>query len=373
MGKNYFVYKHTFPNNKIYIGITCLKPEYRWNNGKGYLKKTKGDKYDQPLIAYAINKYGWGNIQHEILFKGLSKKVAELKEIELISQYKSDKREFGYNIEKGGNIHGHNDVTFSMIKEVELVLRSGEITHDNILMVINSMTTYNFIVKNMSDEDNFNSVIEWIKTHHQYYTEEFECCDISKIKNKIICEFPSNDLIIYKSELDKISSLGNISYEKVLFVLLCIAKLQHNVFDYKNGKYKFSLTNIFKFARVYIKSLDRSLFIHKLLECGYIEKLLTEKDPYYCVTFMSNKNNDEEILHINEVDFAELSYVYENWKNNGVGFSKCIKCNRLIQKGKTRPKKYCINCAKEVNKQKTRERVARHRKNEKFSRSQLFC
>lgn len=34
----YYVYKHIFPNGKVYIGITCKKPIYRWNNGNGYKK-----------------------------------------------------------------------------------------------------------------------------------------------------------------------------------------------------------------------------------------------------------------------------------------------------------------------------------------------
>lgn len=362
MKKNYYVYKHTFPNGKVYIGITSLKPEHRWNNGKGYLKKTKDDKYDQPLIAYAINKYGWDNIEHEILFKGLSKKAAELKEIELISQYKSDNREFGYNLEKGGNIHGYNDIVFSEIKEVELVLRSGEITQDNVSNIVNNMIAYNFIVKNMSDKDNYNNIIEWIKSHYKYYIEGFEYCDINQIKNKIIYKFPINDLIIYKSELDKISSLENISYEKVLFVILCIAKLQRNIFDYENGKYKIAITNIFNFARVYIKSTNRSVFIQELINKGYINISSNVDDEYKYISFISDGKNDEEVLHINENDFAELAYVYESWKSGGVGFTRCSRCGKLIQQSKTRPKKYCGDCAKEVSKQKKREYAARYRK-----------
>lgn len=30
---NYCVYKHTSPSGKVYVGITKLKPKYRWNNG----------------------------------------------------------------------------------------------------------------------------------------------------------------------------------------------------------------------------------------------------------------------------------------------------------------------------------------------------
>ena len=55
----YCVYRHTSPSGKVYIGQTCLKPEYRWRNGKGY--KT------QILFYRAIKKYGWDNISHQII------------------------------------------------------------------------------------------------------------------------------------------------------------------------------------------------------------------------------------------------------------------------------------------------------------------
>lgn len=50
--KSYTVYRHTSPSGKVYIGITCRKPEYRWNHGKGY------KEIDQPVLYRAIKKYG---------------------------------------------------------------------------------------------------------------------------------------------------------------------------------------------------------------------------------------------------------------------------------------------------------------------------
>lgn len=95
---NYCVYKHVFPNGKVYIGITSMNPCKRWANGFGYKK--------QPMIFNAINKYGWDNIKHEILFTNLSKRDAEKKEIELIAYYKSNQYECGYNVANGGNSTG---------------------------------------------------------------------------------------------------------------------------------------------------------------------------------------------------------------------------------------------------------------------------
>lgn len=97
MEHNYCVYKHTCPNGKVYIGITSTCPEKRWQGGKGY--KTQ-------VFYRAIQKYGWNNILHEILFVNLTKKDAEDKEIELIAYYKSNQKEYGYNINNGGSAVG---------------------------------------------------------------------------------------------------------------------------------------------------------------------------------------------------------------------------------------------------------------------------
>lgn len=93
--RKYLVYIHTFPNGKVYIGMTGQRPEKRWQNGEHYEK--------QSLMYRAIKKYGWDNIKHETLIKGLTFEEAEQKEIELIKQYKSNNPKFGYNLCDGGH------------------------------------------------------------------------------------------------------------------------------------------------------------------------------------------------------------------------------------------------------------------------------
>lgn len=103
MKNNYCVYKHTCPNGKVYIGITGMKPERRWKNGEGYRTQ---------IFYRAVQKYGFENIQHEILFDGLTKEEAEQKETELIVYYKSNQDEYGYNVDNGGNSVGtHSERT----------------------------------------------------------------------------------------------------------------------------------------------------------------------------------------------------------------------------------------------------------------------
>ena len=90
------VYMHKFPNRKVYIGITSQSTYRRWrNNGNGYIS--------QQLMYKAIQKYGWNNIEHIILFSNLDEKTAKEKEQELIAKYNSNNINYGYNLTKGGD------------------------------------------------------------------------------------------------------------------------------------------------------------------------------------------------------------------------------------------------------------------------------
>lgn len=112
--KKYKVYKHTNKiNGKVYIGITsCRYAKTRWSNGNGYSQ--------QSLFWNAICKYGWDNFDHEILFDNLTQEEACQKEIELIKLYKSNDREYGYNLANGGEVNSGyklSDSTKSKLSE----------------------------------------------------------------------------------------------------------------------------------------------------------------------------------------------------------------------------------------------------------------
>ena len=97
--KKFCVYEHLFPNGKRYIGITSKKPNARWENGSGY------DNNKQYVMANAIKKYGWENIQHNILYTNLTEEEAKEKEIELIKKFNTyihSENSMGYNMTLGG-------------------------------------------------------------------------------------------------------------------------------------------------------------------------------------------------------------------------------------------------------------------------------
>lgn len=92
----FIVYKHTSPSNKVYIGITSKSVKERWGcSGRGYA--------GQPFYR-AIQKYGWDNFKHEIVYSNLDKQSACEKEKELIALYNSTDPRFGYNVSLGGEL-----------------------------------------------------------------------------------------------------------------------------------------------------------------------------------------------------------------------------------------------------------------------------
>ena len=107
----YTVYMHESPHGKKYIGITSRNPVKRWGYN-GYCYRTNVHFYN------AIKKYGWNNFKHTILFTHLAKEDAEQKEIELIAYYKTTDKDYGYNIENGGNSVGkHSEETKKKIAQ----------------------------------------------------------------------------------------------------------------------------------------------------------------------------------------------------------------------------------------------------------------
>lgn len=106
----YTVYQHRNKiNGKVYIGITMQTPEQRWRHGEGYKSS--------PHFYAAIQKYGWDNFEHNILFQNLTKEEACKKEQELIAKYNSMNREYGYNSTSGGDIFVMNEETKQKISQ----------------------------------------------------------------------------------------------------------------------------------------------------------------------------------------------------------------------------------------------------------------
>lgn len=92
--RTWYIYCHTAPNGKRYIGQTRTVPEVRWRNGHGYAT--------QPYFKRAIDKYGWDNIKHVVLCSVSNQEYADFLEQWFIEKWDTTNPDKGYNCAKGG-------------------------------------------------------------------------------------------------------------------------------------------------------------------------------------------------------------------------------------------------------------------------------
>lgn len=103
-GNTYTVYMHICPNGKRYIGMTRQEVMKRWHGGSGYK--------NQKTFYNDIKRFGWKNIEHNIVGENLDLNAAIRLEQGLIKQYNTQNPEFGYNIKNGGQTFGEHSEEF---------------------------------------------------------------------------------------------------------------------------------------------------------------------------------------------------------------------------------------------------------------------
>lgn len=205
------------------------------------------------------------------------------------------------------------------------------------------VTRYQLYVLGYSDDDNYSYAVKWMNKHHDNFDEScYSKLIVDAVKKAHKRPFfDVGDILITKSELEVISSLNNLRAEKILFVLLCMAKQQRVVYNFTNGLVKYSLPDLCKMARVSVPTNEREYILYELVQSGCLNYPKKNDTKCLMVNFIDDSDNTE--LVIDETDCKELAYVYLNWKNSG-GYDRCENCGRLFRKNRHR--KYCHECSK---------------------------
>lgn len=165
---------------------------------------------------------------------------------------------------------------------------------------------------------------------------------------------------VTQKELDEISKVCNLKYEKLLFTMLCYAKLYNHLSETNNSWVNTDIRELYKIARVTVKYRnDKFLYLNDLEATGLIS--------------FSNKN-DNLNMKINFVDqftdyvlkvddFRELGYIYQQYTNNG-SFTNCKECGRLIKKTNNKCL-YCNDCKVLISARQKRDWDLKNRISEK--------
>ena len=238
---------------------------------------------------------------------------------------------------------GQNDSIKSIRQKIDLIAR------------------YNCHVMHKDSDESYDSIVKWLNRHHDIFSEQTYSNVISDcIKKAAKRPFYQIDSIkITKKEIDIIMSQDNLRHEKILFVLLCMAKQQKMAYGFDNGLVSYNITDLFKTSRVSVPVCEREDILHKLLIAGFIGLPVKNDTKCLFVDFMDD-NEEDVVLELNEQDCCELAYSYLHFTGKAK-VSRCSKCGRLIKQSKKygnlckgcqtdtvdMKTKWCVDCGKE--------------------------
>ena len=174
----------------------------------------------------------------------------------------------------------------------------------SIMAKIRYVTRHLVHSKLKSDDDVYKGTVRWLEQYHNNFDESSYSNVISDaIKAAEKYPFYIIDRIkITQSELEAISSLDNLRAEKILFVLLCMAKQQAVSYGFTNGLVKYSITDLCKTARISVPADEREYILYNIVQKGFLGY---------------PKKNNTQCLIVNFID-------------NGDGCFKCICLNQCI-------------------------------------------
>lgn len=246
-------------------------------------------------------------------------------------------------------------------------VQSGVFEEDHIGRTIYRRAKYNYFIRNLTDKKNYNEIIKFVTEKSELGLTDLELYELVQKTIKTVRKSSLKlveHIYITQSELDFIVALNDIKLEKIAFIVLCLAKYHNEISENPDNCIYFKLNEIKNMARVNMNKIDFEYFYNNLYDVGALQPNNSPTSTIQIVDFVSTDSNDPVVLELKEVDYLELAYVYLSWKNNGKGYDRCQKCDRLMRQGKTKPRKYCEECAREshleskrISEQKRRDKI----------------
>ena len=235
---------------------------------------------------------------------------------------------------------------FNEKSHIEEIIKSGYVDEVNINRTIKKLARYNHYVRELTPDDNYDAIVEYMDKNYCYFSEVGSYSDIKGcIKDADKSAWKDIEhVIVTKKELETISALNDIRKEKLAFVLLADAKYDN---AFKKKKINLSYLNnsdLYRMARVTMPIKERSMFLHFLYANNLVEINLNPTTSHKKLLYVDMEEEFEIGLVLNEKNYDELAFTYKNWKDGG-GYKECKSCGRLFKTKKEGNQVYCKKCA----------------------------
>lgn len=225
----------------------------------------------------------------------------------------------------------------------EKCLNEDVINQDkNPYQVVSVLAKYYYHICGYRKKKIYGLLIEYLKKYYPRYEMNIENWEknVSKLATNAGKEdlFEISGVKITKPELLKIQSVKNKAKEKLLFTMLCVAKLNMKKNPNSNGWVNVETREIFSMARVSCTSVEQDIKIGEFRQLGLLELPKKNGNLNFRVTFIDDDGDEELFVS----DFRELGYEY--LKYIGEDFIRCQECGVLTRQVKNKTKKYCDSC-----------------------------
>ena len=235
---------------------------------------------------------------------------------------------------------------------IESMINARYVDENNPTYTIKNLARYNFYVLGMDKNQNYNSINEYMKKNCNIYTEVgyqniINGC-IRDAKKKAWANI--EEIFITSEELERIKLLNDDRQEKLAFVLLADAKYDDACANKTTHISYLGVSDLYRFSRVTMPIKDRNLFLSFLYSDDLVEENLNPNFSGKKLKYVSENNNNDISLVLNEFNYKELAFTYMNWKYGG--YKECKQCGRLFK-----PKKnmqYCKKCITKTDKNNTK-------------------
>lgn len=244
-----------------------------------------------------------------------------------------------------------NKFKFNELEDMEAIANGNRLNKFSNKEIIKMLARYNYFIRNLDYDANRKN----IKTFVDVAMPNVDINEFANIINSAARnakKYPIvniQEILITKSELEVISSLNDLKQEKILFVILAMAKYNHTLHD---GKYGYTAyckySELFKMAKVSVPTKDRAYFMQFVVRNGLIDIPSTPGVVAMKPLFVDD-SNENVALKIGLVEFNNLADTYCAWKCPNK-WRKCRTCKSWFKKYENEDgtkAQVCKHCKKE--------------------------
>lgn len=152
------------------------------------------------------------------------------------------------------------------------------------------------------------------------------------------------------AEMDVVDGLSALVDRKVLFTLICLAKLSNEITGTESCWVNHSVREIFELANAYsMTNQKRNMLIHKLYKQGLVafsKRIDNTNIQVKCINY-----NSDACLQVS--DYRNLGNQYLRYK--GGPYFECEECGLVVKRNSSR-QLYCDNCRPNVKRKSDRDR-----------------